>query len=179
MKKILAFALAIVLVLSMGACSFGGNTTEEKKVKEITADVATPDEAINTKKYVDSLDGLCSYMADKNCVYKFEKSTNDEIVDPIVMDATLIGADAGYKFIYDYQGAEVVLELYSYSKFDSQWYKQAKEEGKITISKDVDNSTFDVILSKNGKYLMVYTDASNRTERRDAVIAIFNSFDVK
>lgn len=179
MKKILAFALAIVMVLALGACSFGGTQTEEKKVKEITNAVSTPDEAIDTKKYADNLDGLCAYMADKNCVYDFEKSTADEVIDPIVMDADLIGADAGYKFIYKYEGSEVVLELYSYSKFDTKWYKQVKEDGKITVSEDVENGTFDAILSKNGKYLMVYTDAANRTERRDAVIKIFNSFDVK
>ena len=180
MKKILAFAIAVLLVLSLGACTFGGtNTTEQKEVKEITKAVSTPDEAIDAKKYADDLDGLCKYMTDKNCVYKFEKSTDDEIIDPIVMDADLIGAEQGYKFVYNYEGSEVVLELYSYKNFDNQWYKQAKSEGKITISEDVENGTFDVIVSKNGKYLMIYTDAANRKDRRDAVIDIFNSFDFK
>lgn len=179
MKKILAFAMVVLMVLTLGACA-SSSSSSQTKVESITDAISTPDETAGTKEYSDDLRGLCDYMADANCVYALPESTEDEkMTDPVAMEANLIGADEGYKFTYTYEGGTVVVELYSYSDFDSEWYKQAKNEGKITISTEIDNGTFDAVLSDSGKYLMIYSDSKDRTDREAEIIKVFKSFDIK
>ncbi len=175
MKKILAFMLVVVLSLSLCGCmgskpkstvdykSFEGGAVSSPDEFPATTDESTADEAAKPK-YENNLEGMCKYLEDKNCVYALK--------DAIKTTASMIGADKGYKFMYTYDGGQVVLEVYSYSDTDNEWYQQAKNDGKITLL-DV---TFDAIISENGKYLMTYSDSANRTERKDAVVAVFNSF---
>jgi len=208
MKRILAFMFVVILALSLCACGGTAvNAPKLAEVKdkvgspdkfvsesaEGTEDVASSDEAATAdeakakNKYPNTLVGMCEYLADKNCICevsydkKEKKLTVDESVKDslIVPEAELIGAEDGYKFTYIYDGGTVVVEVYSYKNTDNQWYKQAREEGKITLSDKVENGTFDAIISENGKYLMVYNDSAKgekRDERRDDVIAVFNSF---
>ena len=187
MKKILAFMLVIVMAFSLAAC--GGSGSSEKTVKTLEGTVGTPDEfglvevastsdeATNDeattpeKKYNNNIKGLCAYLKDKNCVF--------DIADAIVATASLIGADEGYKFVYEFEGGSIDLEVYSYSDKENQWYKQAVAEGKVTLSDEVENSTFEATVSENGKYLLVYNDSKNREDREEAVLAVFNSFHAK
>ena len=194
MKKILAFMLLVVLALSLCACS-SSSTATQPKLAEVKGEVGTPDEfvldatadQVEVNKYADDIVGLCEYLADKNCISevnydsKAKKLTVDEDVKDslIVAKAELIGAEAGYKFTYTYDGGSVVVEVYKYKDTNNKWYKQAKAEGKITLSDEIENGTFDAILSDNGKYVMIYNDSVEgeaRTERREAVIKVFNSF---
>lgn len=189
MKKILAVLLSLVFVFSLCAC-VPKNKGETREYKTIEGAVGTPDEfkfvtedlsAVSTSdessvdeaanpvnKYDDNLKGLCKYLKDKNCVF--------DLADAITSSASLIGADEGYKFVYNFEDGLVDVEVYSYSDRDNQWYKQAQAEGKITISEKVDNTTFEAILSENGKYMMVYHDSKNREDRKEAVVDVFNSF---
>lgn len=175
MKKILAFMLVVILCLSLCGCMGTSQQQSTVTYKDFEGGaVGTPDEfpavassdesSADEAKYKNDLRGLCTYLKDKNCVFDYE--------DAIVTDASLIGADDGYKFMYKFEDGEVVLEVYSYSKTDSEWYQQAKANGEITLL----GVTFEAILSENGKYLMVYSDSKNRTERKDAIIDVFNSF---
>ena len=172
MKKIIALVLAMMLVLSLCACMPTSNTT---KVQEVTD--PTNAEAVKYTDYADTLEGLCGYLADKGYVYALPKdATGDEIKDPVVMKADIIGADKGYKFTYTYGSSSIVLELYSYTDTNNKFYEQAKSEGKITVAEDLDGGTVDVVLSDNGKYLMIYNDAEENAEREALVTEAFKGF---
>ncbi len=171
MKKIVALVLALMLLVSLCACMPNANTP---KIQEVT-DPATTDE-IKVENYEDSLEGLCKYFADMGYVYAMPEATGDEMTDPVVMRAEMIGADKGYKFTYTYGGEIVVLELYSYTDIDSDFYKQAKNEGKITVTEELEEGTVDVVLSSNGKYLMIYNDPAENAEREAAIVDAFKGF---
>lgn len=177
MKKILCFTLVVLMALSLCAC--GRRTTDNTpEYKTVSGEVASPDEVVSSQDYADTLEGLCEYLEDKNCIYELPQASGDEkITDPVVMKASEIGADKGYKFTYKYDGKEIVTEVYSYTDTDNKWYQQAVNEGKITLSEEIENGTFDVIV--NGKYVMVYEDSADRAERKAQVIDVFNSFVVK
>lgn len=172
MKKIIALVLAVMLVLSLCACM---PNSRGPKIQEVT-DPTNP-ESIKYTDYADSLDGLCNYFADMGYVYALpDDATGDEIKDPVVMKADIIGADEGYKFTYIYGSSTIVLELYSYTDTNSKFYKQAKSEGKITVAEDLDEGTVDAVLSDNGKYLMIYNDSEENAEREALVTEAFKGF---
>ncbi len=171
MKKIVVLVLALMLAVSLCACMPNANTP---KIQTVT-DPATTDE-IKVENYEDSLEGLCAYFADMGYVYAMPETTGDEMKDPVVMRAEMIGADKGYKFTYTYGDEIVVLELYSYTDTDSDFYKQAKNEGKITVTEELEEGTVDVVLSENGKYLMIYNDPAENAEREAAITEAFNGF---
>lgn len=177
MKRILCFTLVVIMALSLCAC--GRRTTDNTpEYKTVSGEVSSPDEVVSSKDYADTLEGLCKYLKDKNCIYELPETSGDEkITDPVVMIASEIGADKGYKFTYKYDGREVVTEVYSYTDTDNMWYQQAVNDGEITLSDDIVNGTFDVTV--NGKYVMVYNDSEAGAERKAQVIDVFKSFDVK
>lgn len=177
MKKILAFTLVVLMALSLGACSRKA-TTSTPEYKIVSGEVASPDEVVSSQDYADTLEGLCEYLEDKNCIYELPQASGDEkITDPVVMIASEIGADKGYKFTYKYDGKEIVTEVYSYTDTDNKWYQQAVTDGEITLSEEIENGTFDAVV--NGKYVMIYKDSADRAERKAQVIEVFKSFDVK
>lgn len=172
MKKIIALVLAAMLVLSLCACM---PTAKGPKIQEVTD--PTDPQAVKYTDYADSLEGLCDYFADMGYVYAMpDDATGDEIKDPVVMMADIIGADKGYKFTYSYGSSTIVLELYSYTDTDSEFYKQAKSEGKITVAENLEDGTVDVVLSDNGKYLMIYNDSEENAEREALVTEAFKGF---
>lgn len=172
MKKIFALLLVAVMMLSFTACM--SPASRAPKIQEVT-DPATTDE-IKVADYEDSLEGLCEYFADMGYVYDLPEATDDEMTDPVVMKADMIGATKGYKFTYNYDGETVVLELYSYTDTNNEYYKQAKSEGKITVTEALEEGTVDVVLSDNGKYLMIYNDAAENAEREAAIVKAFKDF---
>lgn len=172
MKKIIAIVLAAMLAFSMCACMNTANSAP--KIQSVTepSDVS----GVSYKNYEDSLEGLCAYFADMGYAYPFPESTSDEMTDPAVMRADMIGADRGYKFTYTFDGKNVVLELYSYSDFTSSYYKQIKSEGKVTVTTDLEEGTVDAVLSDNGRYVMIYTPAEENEERDSAILEAFKGF---
>lgn len=172
MKKILAFMLLVVMVLSFSGCM--PSSSKAPKIPTVT-DPATADEVAYTS-YEDSLRGVCEYMEAKGFIYALPEATGDELTDPHKMDAAFIGADEGYKFTYTYDKKVVTVEIYSFSNTDGQHYQQAKSEGKVTIAEDIQNGTVNATLSGNGKYMMMYTDAGERTEREAKAVEAFKAF---
>ena len=172
MKKIICLTMVIVLALALGACATQSSSTT--KVQEVT-DPATTDE-VKVANYADSLRGVCEYMADLGYIYDLPEATGDEMTDPHTMDASIVGADEGYKFTCKYDGSTINVEIYSFSKTDGKYYQQGKEEGKITLSSDIDEGTFDVAFSGNGKYMLIYDDSADRAERKDAAVKAFEAF---
>ncbi len=171
MKKIFAVILAVVLVLSMCACM---NQNAAPKLQSVTE--PTDVSGISYNDYEDSLEGLCAYFADMGYAYDFPEATGDEMTDPVVMNAKMIGADKGYKFTYTFDGNTIVLELYSYSDRESDFYKQIESEGKVTVTDKIDEGTVDAVLSDNGKYVMIYTPAEENEERDTAILEAFKGF---
>lgn len=171
MKKIVAFLLAVIMVLALTGCMPAAQVPKVQKVTDPTSV-----EGIKYEDYDNSLEGLCEYFADLGYAYNLPESTEDEFADPVKMNAGMIGADKGYKFTYTYGGETTVLELYYYSNTKNSYYKQAESEGKITVSSDIENGTVDVTLSDNGKYLMIYSDTGENEEREQAVTEAFKGF---
>lgn len=171
MKKILAFLLAVIVVLSFSGCM--GATSSTPKVQEVTSP-ATTDE-IAFANYKNTLEGLCEYLADLGFAYDIKPATGDEAADPVVMKADIIGASKGYKFTYKYEGKTTVLELYEYTDRNTGFYNQA-QAGKITISEDIENGVVDVLLSSNGKYLMIYNDEAKNIDREKMLTKAFTEF---
>ncbi len=171
MKKITLVLLSVVLMISLCACKSNANTT---KIQEVTAPTDTSD--IIYSDYDNTLEGLCQYFADLGYAYDFPEATGDEMTDPVVMRADMIGADKGYKFTYTFEGNNVVLELYSYSDKESDFYKQIESEGKLTVTESIDEGTVDAVLSNNGRYVMMYTPAKENEERDAAILEAFKSF---
>lgn len=171
MKKILCFALIIVLALSLGACMPRNSGPKVQKVTD-----PTNAEDIVAANYEDSLRGACDYMTDLGYIYALPESTGDEMKDPLAMNAGLIGADEGYKFTCDYDGSTINVEIYSFSKTDGKYYQQGKKEGKVTLSNEIESGTFEVTFSGNGKYMMVYDDSADRAERKNAAVKAFEAF---
>lgn len=171
MKKIIAFALAIALALSLCGCI--PSTSTQPTVQKVT-DPSDPS-AITYKDYDNTLEGLCKYLAALGYAYDFKDATGDESTDPVVMQAEMIGAERGYKFSYTYKGDSAVLELYYYKDTTGDHYKQVQSEGKLTIA-DIEGGTVEATLSKNGKYMMVYSDTGENDERTAALLEAFTGF---
>ena len=132
MKKIVVLVLALMLAVSLCACMPNANTP---KIQTVT-DPATTDE-IKVENYEDSLEGLCAYFADMGYVYAMPETTGDEMKDPVVMRAEMIGADKGYKFTYTYGDEIVVLELYSYTDTDSDFISRQRTKERLPLQRSL------------------------------------------
>lgn len=171
MKKILAFVLTVLLVLSLAGC--GG------KAAAGPTQIKDPEnrDSVKFTDYPDTLEGLCEYMADMGYAYDFKDgATGDEAKDPVPMRAKMIGADRGYKFTYAYDGKNGVLEVYSYSDFDNQWYQQIVNEGKLTVAEGLEDGTVEAILSDNGRYVLIHSYEGKNEDRMNAIENTFKGF---
>ena len=161
MKKILLLVFTITLAFSLTGCFFNN-------VK--LAEAGTTVDDVNQTSYENNLTGLSSYFKDKGFLAG----------DPTEMSAELIGAKAGLKYQFTYEGSKVKVELYEYD-LDStndtanEFLETAKNEGKITVQ----NTTSNVTISNNGKYLMIYTkdkDNDENIKREEEVTASFKTY---
>ncbi len=102
------------------------------------------------------------------------------------MDSALIGAEKGRKYATTYNGKNITVELYSYDTANlndtaKSIIESVKNDGTFTI---LEFSPVKAYLSDNGKYLMVYSDASideSKTDddnytHREQVIEDFKAF---
>ena len=171
MKKILAFILATLIMLSLAAC--GGKKVEGPVKVE---DVENKD-SVKYTDYENNLEGLCKYMAAMGYAYDFkEGATGDEAKDPISMRAQMIGAERGYKFTYTYDGKTAVLELYEYTDPYNKYYEQIEKDGKLTVAEGLEGGTVDVTLSDNGRFVMIYSYDGKNEDRADAMKKALNDF---
>ena len=170
MKKVIAIVLALIFVLALGACTGVTDTTP-------VATNPAEDAKVSCQEFPNTLAGLMDYMEAKGyLVYDYDASKDEAGVGTIKMDAELIGADEGYKCTYKYDGKLYSVEVYSYSDFNSEFYKQAKAEGKITVTKEIENGTFDVTLSDNGKYALVVHAPNEEEATKERVEVIKKDF---
>lgn len=162
MKRIIAICLVIISAISLSACAQAPQSLSETvKVKDMD------------KKY--GLTQMCADLSKKE--YIPEEGTK--------MEAQVIGAVTGYRFSTKVKDSTAVIELYEFDK------DNLNTDAKNVISEVEKNGQFNMldfqmvpaVLSKNGKYLMIYRDdkaagdnpEQENKERKDAVMEIFNA----
>lgn len=167
MKKILAFALAVVSMLSMAGCM--GTSTN----KATATDPADPEKIVYTD-YSYSLQGLCNYLDDLGyMVFDYDASKDEAGTATIKMQADMIGAEEGYKSSYYYGKEKWTVEVYYYADTTSDMYNEAKS-GTFNISDEIEDGSFEITVNNN--FAIVVQDVKDGEERKEAIINAFNSF---
>lgn len=171
MKKIFAALLTVCcFAVLLAGCGLSDPLVQNSNTETTTQAAATKDEtpAVKDTDYKDDFNGLCDYFVAMGYTVA---NVNDKLDEKNVteMDASLIGAENGKKFVTSYNGKSITIELYSYdtSKLNdtaNQIIESVKKDGKFTI---LDLSPVTAYLSDNGKYLMVYSDASIDENKKD------------
>lgn len=187
MKKLFAVILAVCCLSALLVGCGVSDALVQNSNAETTTQAATQDEA-PTVKYTDfdnSFDGLCNYFVAMG--YTVPKA-GDKLDEKTVtdMDSSLVGAENGKKYATTYNGKNISVELYCYDTENlndtaKSIIESVKNDGTFTI---LDFKPVKAYLSDNGKYMMVYSDASideSKTEddnytHRDQVIEDFKAF---
>ena len=192
MKRFIAAILCVGLIVAVSAgCGYKDALSKENKTTqatEATGSVATVDE-VDAKNFSDDLEGLSNYFAKKGYITTKDGKIDESTVT--VMDASLIGAKEGKKYATSYGGKAITIELYEYdltnlSKLNDTAktvIESVKNSGEFTI---LDLPSVKAYLSNNGRYIMVYTDASiddanpdkesDNYKHREEVIKNFRKF---
>lgn len=173
MKRFIAAILCVGLIAAaLAGCAYKDALSKENKATqatEATGSAATPSEAEN-KNYADNLEGLSSYFADKGYITTKDGKIDESTVT--VMDASLIGAKEGKKYATAYGGKAITIELYEYDVNNPNdlndtakaVVESVKNSGEFTI---LDLPSVKAYLSNNGRWMMIYTDASIDDEKPD------------
>lgn len=180
LKKAACLISAVLLAVSLSAC---GSTTQALPTlsvpgEESTASTASGEEtssAVETEpvKMEDcenNLDGLCTYLEGNNAVTgeRHEMSYQE------------IGATGGYRYRFTFNKQTVQVEVYAFDLDNLNEKGQAcvssvKEKGFFTM---LDNEV-PAVLSDNGRYMMIYTDAGDdevSTTQKETVLQLFKGF---
>lgn len=146
-KKLLAFALVLVLCLSMAGCA-----APRAQVATLETPSAAEGETAEVRDpagYESDIQGLCRYFEESKLTAG----------DKVQMSFDVIGALNGYKYAYRYNDSPVQLELYEFPAELSETAQgvidSVRADGTFTI---LDN-TVPAHLSGDGRFLMIYTDA--------------------
>lgn len=175
MKKWIAMMAAGVMAFSLAGCGAGDvGGSEYMASKDASSQQASSSAEASSKPevvYDDSMQGLQKYLADRGIVSG----------DAVKMEASLIGAKEGVRYMYGYEGKEnVSVELYEYDSANLDETAQkvlssVKESGKFTImEREVPG-----VLSADEKYMMIYIDTQDgeaHTKRTEEAKTIFLNF---
>lgn len=189
MKRFIAAILCVGLIAAVSVgCGYKDALSKENKptqATEATGILATADE-VDSKNFSDDLEGLSNYFAKKGYITEKDGKIDESTVT--IMDASLIGAKEGKKFITAYGGKAITIELYEYDVKNlndtaKTVVESVKNSGEFTI---LDLPSVKAYLSDNEKYLLIYTDSSIDDEKpdensdnykhREEVIENFKSF---
>lgn len=193
MKRFIAAILCVGLIAAISTgCAYKDALSKDKtattQATEATGSVATVDE-IDAKNFSDNLQGLSEYFAKKEYITTKDGKIDESTVT--VMDASLIGAKEGKKYATSYGGKAITIELYEY---DVRNLNNLNDTAKAVIESVKNSGEFTILdlppvkayLSNNGRYIMVYTDASiddanpdkesDNYKHREEVIKNFKSF---
>ncbi len=159
MKKLWIISLAAVLTVAFTACGAGDVTTSSQGSSKTASSQTTSSQtassgvAVKASSVSDDLAGLEKYLAGNASVTGTAES----------MRSAMIGAKAGVRYKYGYSGKDnVSLELYEFdpNSLNSTAQKvvsDVKSTGKFTVIGQQVNA----VLSKSGKYLMIYKNSAN------------------
>ena len=159
-KKLLALAAAACLALSLAACGSSGTSlpsltlpgSESSAVSGGEGSEASALEPVADTDFSDDLEGLCQFM-EANYAVTGEKEE---------MSYQEIGAIGGFRYLFTYAGSSLQVEFYQFDLENLDEKAQAcldsvKAQGTFTV---LDNQV-PAVLSDNGRYLMIYTDAGD------------------
>lgn len=165
MKKIIATILCAGLIAIMATgCGYSDALDAQKKAEEATAasEQGTTAPVIKSTDYQNNFEGLCDYFIKKGYI-----STGDKNANVTEMDAALVGATKGNKYATKYEGKAITIELYEFDLNSAEAksiIESVKKDGTFTI---LDLPAVPAYVSDNGKFMMVYTDASIDKENPD------------
>lgn len=161
-KKFISIFVGILLLC--GAVLFSGCSNNSSNSEDVS--IPSESQEITDESYENNIAGLQGFMKDR----KYIKG------EPKTMSASFIGAKEGYR--YDFAG--IITELYEFDLSNLNSTAKAtldsiKEKGFFVIL----DEEIKAVISNNGKYIMIYTDNSNREnkeERENTVKQGFESF---
>ncbi len=163
-KRIAGLAAAGLFVLTLAAC--GGPVEQLETLESPSSGIQQT--AVSPDGFEDNLDGLCKYMQENHAVAG----------ERVEMSYKEIGAVGGYRYRFKFNSSTAQVEFYEFDLDSSdskakECLDSVKEKGFFTLLGN------DVPATLSGKYMMIYTDASNdqlNTEKRDEVVDLFVSF---
>lgn len=160
--KITALIMSVLLILSLAGCVGGTGTAVEKLTipgegdgnsSEVSEVKLTAESDVE-----DSLDGLSEYLEGNYSVAGAKT----------IMSFDVIGAVNGYKYAFTYNSKNVSVEIYEFDLNDlneeaSACLESVKKDGKFQVlDKEVN-----AIISKSGKYIMIYTDEATEEPNKE------------
>lgn len=182
MRKGIAVLLALGLLLSFSACgagNVGGTAPSEPAQSSASSETSS---VMPEQDAQDSLEGLEAYL-EGNGALVLTRNDKGEVTNRTEMKAALIGASAGAKYVFGFEGNNnITLELYEYDLSDlnetaNNILQSAKTEGKMTI---MEQTVSEVTVSDSGKYLMIYNDSAIGNEKnaaqKEKVLELFRGF---
>lgn len=178
MKRLLALLLCAGMIMVFATGCFGMGTNPDDKE---TGDEAS---SLNANDYKNNFEGLCNYFAAYGYINPQKPSSYTE------MDASLIGAETGKKFvaqkIADKDVKNITIELYEFNTDKlpataDEVIKSVKSGGTFSILELPEVKAY---LSDNGKFLMIYSDKgldetktdSENYQNREEVLEKFRAF---
>ena len=189
MKRFIAAILCVGLIAAISTgCAYKDALSKDNTATTQATEAAgsaTKDEP-KAADFKDNLERLINYFTELEYLAMKDGKLDESTVT--VMDASLIGAKEGKKFVTAYGGKAVTIELYEYDVKNLNDTAKAvvesvKNSGEFTI---LDLPPVKAYLSNNGRYIMVYTDASiddanpdkesDNYKHREEVIKNFKSF---
>jgi len=161
-KKLFVLLFSVLTLLSLTACGGPVQSLPKLELPEDGEIVMSKIGRPNT------LDGLCEYLAEGLAFAG----------DPVDMSYKEIGAVAGVRYRFTYNGSTVQVELYEFDldnldEKGKNCIDSVKENGKFTV---LDNEVPAVL---NEKYMMIYTDTSKKEEnmaQKERVEQLFMDF---
>lgn len=156
MKRLALIVLVLLVVgISVAGCGYDPLKDPNRNSSNTTETTAAT-QATEAKVYKDNYNGLEEYMKDKEYI---------ETKNRVEMQAEIIGAKKGYRYTKD----TVNIELYQYdvknlSDEANKIIESVKSNGYYTIY----DKKITAYLSNNGKYLMIYNDATVKDKESPA-----------
>lgn len=163
-RRIAGLAAAGLLMLTLTAC---GGPVEQLETLE-TPSSGIEQTTASPGDFKDNLEGLCKYMESNQAV------TGEKVE----MSYKEIGAIGGFRYRFKFSGSTVQVEFY---EFDLD---NLNDKAKECLDSTREKGSFpllgnDVPAILNGKYMMIYTDASKEqanTEKYDEAVKLFTDF---
>ena len=170
MKRIFAALIcAGVITVSLAGCSyqdalFNANSSSQSAQSQGNTQETTEPEA-KASDFEKNLSGLSKYFEKLGYISKAEKADGDNADPYISMDASLVGAEQGRKYV----AGSVTIELYEYDT------SKQNDTAKEIIGEIENNGKFSILelpevkayLSNSKKFMMIYTDKSINDEKPD------------
>lgn len=180
-KKLFSVILISVFVLLFAVGCATDPLDPQTTTTVATEDSKKPEKEIKEEDYKNNIDGLCDYLEDKNYISG----------ERLEMASDLIGAEKGYRYIFDLsgdKGRDITLEVYSYNK------EKLDDVAKKVISDVKNNGEFVIFdlepvkaeLLNNERFLVAYKDVKlkdkdkdgpeDNKERKDNIIKTIDEF---